>query len=106
MCKPFFLKNDYQTIDELKELPTLMKCIEILIKNECNLILSFNIDNNTILFSKEYSNWINKIDFSFKQFISRFNQIDTDSLIQEIYFCKIPEKYHSAFLFFLHLEYE
>ena len=126
MCKIFFQKlcNDYKEIDDYddkipkEETWYFTKCIKILNKEEPNLIISYNITNNTIIFSREWNEWIKKISFSFKQFISEFNQINIDfsymrnpnevredNIIQEIYFCKIPLKYHKMLVAFLEVEY-
>ena len=114
MCKIFFQKlcNDYKEIDDYddkipkEETWYFTKCIKILNKEEPNLIISYNITNNTIIFSREWNEWIKKINFSFKQFISEFNQINIeDNIIQEIYFCKIPLKYHKMLVAFLEVEY-
>ena len=48
------------------------------------------------------------LDNPFKDFISQFNQIEVhdNSIIQEIYFCKIPERYYTTFLTFLQTTYK
>jgi hypothetical protein len=107
MCKLFFsnFNHNYDEIPTIDLYP-FIESIKILNKQEPNLVLSYNLENNTIIFSKEWSIWINKINFPFKKFISEFNQVNIDdNIIQEIYFCKIPLKYHKMLFTFLEMEY-
>jgi hypothetical protein len=65
-----------------------------LVTNEPSLILAYNLETGTLVFSYDWNEWLNSLDKPFKDFIYQFNQIVIQdcSIIQKIYFCKKDRK--------------
>ena len=83
------------------------ECIKLLRLHEPGLVVDYNIEKETILFSKMWVYWTDNLSSSFKQFIIPYNKVEADrDLLQLFYFCKIPSKYHKTFLSFIEAEYE
>ncbi len=111
LCDFLFKRCNYDTIDDIDnitEKEVFLECINLLKINEPYLILSYNLENGTLLFSSGWKKWLSMLDNHFKDFISQFNQIEVhdNSIIQKIYFCKIPERYYTTFLTFLQTIYK
>jgi hypothetical protein len=101
-----FKSDEYEDIIELQEQNAFDECMNILNMNEPGLVIRYTSETGFITFSKLWVNWINNASKHLKEFITPYNQIEVQKdLIQLIYFCKIPVKYHKTFLALLEAEY-
>jgi hypothetical protein len=102
-----FKTDDYEDVIELQEENYFEECMHILNINEPDLIIRYNSENGFITFSKLWVQWSNNASIHLKEFIKQYNQIEVgQELLQLIYFCRIPKKYHKTFLALLEAEYE
>jgi hypothetical protein len=100
-----FKNEEYEDIIELQEQNYIDECMNILNINEPGLVIRYTPE--TITFSKMWVFWINNVSKHLRDFISPYNQLEVgQNLVQLIYFCKIPVKYHKTFLALLEAEYE
>jgi hypothetical protein len=102
-----FKEDNYEYVIELQEQNCFEKCIHIIKINEPDLIINYNSENGVITFSKTWVQWSNNVNIHLKNFIKQYNQLEvSNDLIQLVYFCIIPMKYHKTFLALLEAEYE
>ena len=101
-----FKKNDYEDVIELQEENCFEECMRILLINEPELVIRYNSEIGLISFSKLWVNWSNNVSIHLRDFINPYNQLEVgQNLVQLIYFCRIPEKYHKTFLALLEADY-
>jgi hypothetical protein len=94
-----FKKDEYEDVIE--------ECMHILNVNEPGLDIRYTQETGFIAFSKMWVKWSNNVSIHLKEFIKPYNQVEVgNELIQLIYFCRIPKKYHKTFLALLEAEYE
>jgi len=106
----YFKKSNYdiiRTIDciDLSVNP-FQYALLILEKNEPDLILRYS-PNGTILFSKEWIWWHNRLHEEAFDFMNRFKppQFRIENKPQIVYVCSIPEEHHIEFLNVIKKEY-
>ncbi len=76
----------------------------ILEENEPDLVLRYSA-NGTILFSKRWFLWYNRLHKEAFEFMSRFKPPQLDYTSQLVYLCRIPEEYQEEFLNVIKREY-
>jgi len=102
-----FKNEEYEDIIELQDENTFNECMNILHINEPGLVIRYTPETGFITFSKMWVFWFNNASMHLKDFIKPYNQLDVgNELVQLIYFCRIPVKYHKTFLALLEAEYE
>ncbi len=101
-----FKNDEYEDIIEMKDQNIFDQCMNILNINEPGLVIRYSTETGFITFSKLWINWFNSASTHLKDFIKPYNQLEVGhNLIQLVYFCKIPIKYHKTFLALLEAEY-
>jgi len=103
-----FKNEEYEDIIEFtQEQNPFNECIDILNINEPGLVIRYVPETGLISFSNMWVFWINNASKHLKDFISPYNQLEVgQNLVQLIYFCRIPVKYHKTFLALLEAEYK